>query len=98
MLPSLDEADLVAPSEQMHRPVSRFAGTVLVAEDGKSSVSCKRYCPHQGADLKYAKFDGRYVICPRHQWRFDCADGGKADNSADTLSAEIIPVKKENNG
>ncbi len=71
---------------------------VLTAEDGKSSVSCKRYCPHQGADLKYAKFDGRYVICPRHQWRFDCEQGGKADNSADTLNAEIIPVKKENNG
>ncbi|MDE1151580.1 MAG: MBL fold metallo-hydrolase [Micavibrio sp.] len=61
----------------------------LEAPDGKSSVSCRRFCPHQGADLTYANFDGKYVICPRHQWRFNCENGGKADNSNDTLDATI---------
>jgi UDP-MurNAc hydroxylase len=61
----------------------------LTAPDGKATVSCRRFCPHQGADLKYAAFDGRYVTCPRHQWRFDCAHGGKADTSDDTIDATI---------
>lgn len=61
----------------------------LPAPDGKRTVTCKRFCPHQGADLKYAAFDGKYVICPRHQWKFDCENGGVADNSSDTIDATI---------
>jgi UDP-MurNAc hydroxylase len=61
----------------------------LASPDGQSTVTCRRFCPHQGADLKYARFDGRYVTCPRHQWRFDCENGGKADNSNDTIDATI---------
>ena len=61
----------------------------LASGDGKSTVTCKRFCPHQGADLKYSKFDGKYVVCSRHQWRFDCENGGKADNSSDTIDAVI---------
>lgn len=61
----------------------------LTSPDGQSSVTCRRFCPHQGADLKYAAFDGRYVVCPRHQWKFDCENGGKADNSMDTIDATI---------
>jgi nitrite reductase/ring-hydroxylating ferredoxin subunit len=65
----------------------------LASPDGKSTVSCRRFCPHQGADLKYATFDGRHVTCPRHQWRFDCENGGKADNSNDTIDATIEKKK-----
>jgi UDP-MurNAc hydroxylase len=61
----------------------------LESPDKGSTVTCRRYCPHQGADLTYATFDGKYVICPRHQWRFNCENGGKADNSNDTLDATI---------
>jgi UDP-MurNAc hydroxylase len=61
----------------------------LESFDGLSTVTCKRFCPHQGGDLKYARFDGRFVICPRHQWRFDCENGGKADQSGDTIDAVI---------
>lgn len=61
----------------------------LTSPDGQSSVTCRRFCPHQGADLKYAAFDGKYVVCPRHQWKFDCENGGKADNSMDTIDAVI---------
>jgi UDP-MurNAc hydroxylase len=59
----------------------------LSSPDGQATVTCKRFCPHQGGDLKYAKFDGRYVVCPRHQWKFDCEAGGKADNSSDSIDA-----------
>ncbi len=61
----------------------------ISSADDLTSVTCRRFCPHQGADLKYAAFDGKYVICPRHQWRFDCENGGKADNSMDTIDAII---------
>ncbi len=63
---------------------------VLTTADKQISISCKRFCPHQGGDLKYAKFDGRYVVCPRHQWRFDCQNGGVADNSRDSISATYL--------
>lgn len=61
----------------------------LTAPDGKTSVTCKRFCPHQGADLTYAQFDGKHITCPRHQWKFDCANGGKCDTSDDTIDARI---------
>ena len=61
----------------------------LESSDRRSTVTCKRFCPHQGGDLKYAWFDGRFVICPRHQWRFDCENGGEADQSGDTIDATI---------
>jgi UDP-MurNAc hydroxylase len=61
----------------------------LESSDGLSTVTCKRFCPHQGGDLKYARFDGRFVVCPRHQWRFDCENGGRADQSGDTIDAVI---------
>ena len=63
----------------------------LTSSDRSKKISCRRYCPHQGADLKYAQFDGRYVHCPRHQWKFDCERGGVADNSGDTIEASYCP-------
>ena len=37
-----------------------------------------RYCPHQGADLVTAWIeDSRYLICPRHGWKFDLEDEGR---------------------
>ncbi len=37
-----------------------------------------RYCPHQGADLVNAQIeDSRYLICPRHGWKFDLENGGR---------------------
>ncbi len=37
-----------------------------------------RYCPHQGADLINACIeDSRYLICPRHGWKFDLENEGR---------------------
>jgi UDP-MurNAc hydroxylase len=75
------------------KKLTQFRGNneyiTLASSDRRSTVTCKRYCPHQGGDLKYARFDGRFVTCPRHQWRFDCENGGKADQSGDTIDAVI---------
>jgi UDP-MurNAc hydroxylase len=61
----------------------------LSSVDRRMQVTCRRFCPHQGADLQQARFDGRFVICPRHQWKFDCQKGGFADNSEDTIDATL---------
>ncbi len=64
----------------------------LTHNEGSLTVTCKRFCPHQGADLKYARFDGKYLVCPRHQWRFDCENDGIADNSRDSINAMITKI------
>ena len=63
----------------------RFAVTV-----GPDTYEINRFCPHQGGDLKYALIEGETLICPRHYWRFDLADGGKCTATADTLRAVKI--------
>jgi len=53
--------------------------------DGAYEIN--RFCPHQGADLKYALVDGETLVCPRHYWRFDLANGGKCTANEDTIKA-----------
>ena len=48
-----------------------------VVSTGGQRFSVNRYCPHQGADLKEGWIEeGRYLVCPRHRWRFDLQAGG----------------------
>lgn len=54
--------------------------------DGKK-VSCIRFCPHQGADLKYAEVEDGKVICPRHYWQFDLKNKGKCTLNNTTVDA-----------
>jgi UDP-MurNAc hydroxylase len=40
------------------------------------------------ADLEHSwQTDGRYVVCPRHGWRFDLQNGGKCMHNNDTINA-----------
>jgi len=55
--------------------------------DGAGAYEINRFCPHQGADLKYAQVDGETLVCPRHYWRFDLANGGKCTANEDTIKA-----------
>jgi UDP-MurNAc hydroxylase len=65
--------------------------TVTLA-DGTGAYEINRFCPHQGADLKYAVIDGGTLICPRHHWRFDLAKGGKCMANEDTIRAVRMVV------
>ncbi len=59
----------------------------LDREQSRVRISCpetakqweiKQHCPHQGADLSHACLEeGRYLICPRHGWKFDLENAGK---------------------
>ena len=57
------------------------------------TFSCKRRCPHQGADLKYAQVVDGKLICPRHYWQFDLKKGGKCTKNDTTISSLAVTPK-----
>jgi UDP-MurNAc hydroxylase len=69
----------------------RDGGERLQVAVGPATYEINRFCPHQGGDLKYALLEGETLICPRHYWRFDLADGGKCTANADTIRARKLP-------
>jgi UDP-MurNAc hydroxylase len=66
----------------------RKGGQRIVVETGSGErFEINRYCPHQGADLRYARLDGSVVVCPRHHWRFDLKEGGACRDNDATICA-----------
>ena len=64
--------------------------TTLISKDGKKKLDVLDPAPHAGADLTNASFDGRYVVCPRHGWRFDIENNGKEIQNNEKITIEII--------
>ena len=49
---------------------------------GVQTRELRRYCPHQGADMKDAVVANGVITCPLHGWQFssdsgDCVQGGR---------------------
>ncbi len=74
----------------------------LAARDGtervlvRGSTRCwevNRRCPHAGGDLSEGWLeDDRFLVCPRHRWVFDLADGGRCTTADATVHAvEVAP-------
>jgi UDP-MurNAc hydroxylase len=60
-----------------------------VVSAGGLRYSVNRYCPHQGADLEEGWIEeGRYLVCPRHRWRFDLSDGGVCSANGCSIQAQ----------
>ncbi len=56
--------------------------------------SINRRCPHQGADLSGGWVEeDRFLVCPRHRWRFDLKRGGACEMSADSINA--VPLEED---
>lgn len=67
--------------------------TVVTA--GGKRYSIQRFCPHQGADLSEAWVEeDRYLVCPRHRWRFDLHAQGVCPLNGSSLQAECVPEKE----
>lgn len=59
--------------------------TTVATKDGMV-YEIDRYCPHKGADLSkvplqwllniQGDIEDGVLVCPKHKWRFDLADGG----------------------
>jgi UDP-MurNAc hydroxylase len=66
--------------------LERFCNHITAIENRTERITlevqgCKmtvdRYCPHQGADLKNGWIEeDRYLVCPRHGWRYDLTNEG----------------------
>ena len=71
----------------------------FVVEAGLQSYAINRYCPHQGADLQEGWIEEeRYLVCPRHRWRFDLRDGGRCPTNGCSLRAEAVSGPEEKRG
>ncbi len=59
----------------------------IIVEAGGCRYSVDKLCPHQGADLSQGWVeDERYLVCPRHRWRFDLQQGGVCMDNAGTVN------------
>jgi UDP-MurNAc hydroxylase len=66
--------------------VESFKERIEVEADGKVYL-VDRVCPHQGADLSQGWIETGYLVCPRHRWRFDLANGGKCTTTNASINA-----------
>ncbi|MGZ3458276.1 MAG: Rieske (2Fe-2S) protein, partial [Archangium sp.] len=79
--------DVRAMCESTLATEARTERTVITA--GGQRYAVNRYCPHQGADLREGWLEeGRYLVCPRHRWRFDLRDGGLCSANGCSIKAE----------
>ncbi len=73
---------------------ARKERTVVTA--GGQRYEVNRYCPHQGADLKEGWIEeGRYLVCPRHRWRFDLQGAGVCPTNGCSVSAKCLGKDEE---
>ena len=52
----------------------RGVGLLLIS-DGKNARAFHNRCPHIGCPLSRGRVEGRTLICPCHEWRFDLSNG-----------------------
>ncbi len=80
--------------------LAHYCGAVLAMEADAARITvtaggCRyevdRTCPHLGADLSAGWIDeDRFLVCPRHRWRFDLASGGVCETSEDSINATLL--------
>jgi len=66
----------------------------ITVEAGGCRYSVDKWCPHQGADLSQGWIeDDRYLVCPRHRWRFDLQNDGACTDNDGTVNC--IPLEED---
>jgi UDP-MurNAc hydroxylase len=83
---------LILPTEKLRSFCEKLAAIEhnqerITIEYAGQHYSILRYCPHQGGDLALAKREGAYLICPRHQWKFDLLKHGQCSDNACSIEA-----------
>ena len=88
----LDEFDPHLFPEMAARPLKavRLLGQdfVLFRDDSGRFGLLDRDCPHRGADLKFARFEGDGIRCPFHGWKFD-ATGRCLETPAEPVGSTL---------
>jgi UDP-MurNAc hydroxylase len=75
--------------QYLHRLRQQTETIEVTAADGQR-FQIRRYCPHQGADLRNARVEGFEVICPRHGWKFNLKDGGICPSRGCDIAAQPL--------
>ena len=65
-------------------------GEVLLVKSNGAIYAFKNKCPHQNKSLENCKISEGHVICPWHQYQFDC-DSGRGHG----LNIDKFPLKFE---
>jgi len=82
----LEKEDLPAFSDKLI--ALQKGGERIEILAGGCVYEVNRLCPHQGGDLKAGWVDGeRFLVCPKHQWKFDLTNGGRCATNASTIRA-----------
>ncbi len=91
----LDEFDPALDPRMALRPLKavRLLGQDLVLFKDTSGPTEKwglldRDCPHRGADLSFARFEGDGIRCPFHGWKFD-ASGACLETPAEPAGSTL---------
>ena len=66
--------------------------SVGVYRCGDTLRAASAICPHAKAFLTEGRVEGDLVICPRHQWRWNLAEGRAQDNSGYALQLYSLRV------
>ena len=96
-----DRYDVAAHGFLVHEPadMAQFSDELAASvSDQRINVTAAgvrytidRYCPHMGGDLvNTCVEDGRFLICPRHGWRFDLYRGGAAVSNPGSINARPV--------
>lgn len=90
------EAFLVLEKEDMNAFCERLLEIEskkerIIIEAGGCRYSIDRFCPHEGGDLERAWLeDDRYLVCPRHTWKYDLFSDGKCTTNDTSINAVIL--------
>jgi phthalate 4,5-dioxygenase len=88
----LEEFDPAVDASMALRPIKavRLLGQdlVLFRDTSGQFGLLDRDCPHRGADLAYARFEGVGIRCPFHGWMF-AADGRCLETPAEPLGSTL---------
>jgi toluene monooxygenase system ferredoxin subunit len=68
---------------------------LLVRLSGGELRAYQASCPHQGNALADGEFDGRFLTCAAHCWKFDLATGRGVNPAAATLARFPVCVRDD---
>jgi toluene monooxygenase system ferredoxin subunit len=68
---------------------------MLVRLHGGEVRAYQGRCPHQGVSLAGGEFDGRFLSCSAHAWRFDLATGRGVNPASCTLVAFPVAIRDD---
>jgi toluene monooxygenase system ferredoxin subunit len=68
---------------------------MLVRLAGGEVRAYQARCPHQGASLASGDFDGRYLSCSAHAWRFDLATGLGVNPASCSLAQFAVSIRDQ---